>query len=121
MKKKFFVILTVIAMCFAFTACGDSGTSKEDKPEIDPDAKVTLEKYEELREAKWSDMSMEEMEQFLGVKAVVDEDRTKEWGDGYIVADFPGPDSGSGLHVLYKKVDGKWGTASMSPTGALIE
>lgn len=121
MKKKFFVILTVIVMCFAFTACGDSGTSKEDKTEIDPDAKVTLEKYEELREAKWSDMSMEEMEQFLGVKAVVDEERTKEWGDGYIVADFPGPDSGSSLHVLYKKVDGKWGTASMSPTGALIE
>ena len=58
MKKKFFVILTVIVMCFAFTACGDSGTSKEDKPEIDPDAKVTLEKYEELREAKWSDMSL---------------------------------------------------------------
>ena len=40
MKKKFFVILTVIAMCFAFTACGDSGTSKEDKPEIDPDVAI---------------------------------------------------------------------------------
>ena len=67
-------------------------------------------------------MSPEEMEQFLGVKYVEDEESTKDWGDGYLVVDFPGPDDDSRLHVLFKdeEGDGNMTATSMSPTGQLM-
>lgn len=113
MKKKIIVLLTIVAMCFGFVACG----AKDDG--IDPNATLTVEQYQKYttEENRW-DMSLEEMEQYFQVKAKVDEEGTKSWGDGYIVADFPGPDEDSYVHFLFKKYDdGKWGVSSVSPVG----
>ena len=67
-------------------------------------------------------MTPEEMEKYLGVKYVEDEESTKDWGDGYLVVDFPGPDENSYIHVLFKDADGsgKYTPASISPTGQLL-
>ena len=63
---------------------------------INPNNYVTVEKYEELRAA--------------------------DWGEGYTVVDFPGPDTDSYLHVLFgTDDDGKESASSMSPTGKLAE
>lgn len=118
--KKVFIFVITLMFIFAITACGGSGEDSSSK--IDPDAVVTVEKYHELQDAAWSKMSCEEMEQFLGVRAVIDEKRTEEWGEGYLVADFPGPDSSSNLHVLFSQgEDGKWKTSSLSTTGVLSQ
>ena len=122
MNKKFKTLLAVLAvmvMTLAFTACGSSDPAAD----IDPDAYVTPEQFNELQSGgEWSDMSFEEMQEYLQVAGVVDEEATESWGDGYLVVDFPGPDDDSGLHVLFRQGDdGEWGCSSMSTTGALSE
>lgn len=118
--NKLLIVMMIIVISMAFTACGDA--QEDSAANLDPDAVVTLDKYYELKEADWGNMSFEEMQGFLGVRGVVDEERTAEWGDGYLVVDFPGPDENSSLHVLYSQDDdGEWGSSSMSTTGVLAE
>ena len=122
MKKKLLMIVMAMVLCFALAACGGGG-DKEKVDGIDPNATVTKEQYDKLSDSKWYEMSPEEMEQFLGVKYVEDEESTKDWGDGYLVVDFPGPDDDSRVHVLFKdkEGDGNMTATSLSPTGQLID
>lgn len=117
--KKILVVLMAMALCFAMAACGSDGgdVEKSDEP-----AYVTAEKYQELRDAGWADMTPEEMTDFLGVDYVLDEESTKEWGeDEYLVVDYPGPDDESYVHVLFKKNgDGNFNASSISPNGQLM-
>ena len=110
MKKKLLMIVMAMVLCFALAACGGGGDKEKDDG-IDPNATVTKEQYDELSDSKWYEMSPEEMEQ-----------STKDWGDGYLVVDFPGPDDDSRVHVLFKdkEGDGNMTATSMSPTGQLI-
>lgn len=120
MKKKVMTVLMSLVMCFSVAACG-GGEDKEKDDGIDPKATVTKEQYDKLRETKWYELTPEEMEQFLGVKYVEDEESTESWGEGYLVVDFPGPDENSRLHVLFKADEnGKYTPSSMSPTGKLM-
>lgn len=117
MNKKHFkrvvMVIFVLMLAFSFAGCGDK---------INPNNYVTVEKYEELRAADWGDMSFKEMEKFLDVQGIVDEEGTADWGEGYTVVDFPGPDTDSYLHVLFgTDDDGKESASSMSPTGKLAE
>ena len=121
MKKKILTVVMSLMMCFSVAACGGGEDKKKDDG-IDPNATVTKEQYDKLRETKWYELTPEEMEQFLGVKYVEDEDSTESWGEGYLVVDFPGPDENSRLHVLFKADEnGKYTPSSMSPTGKLME
>ena len=62
------------------------------------------------------------MEEFLGVKYVVNEESTEDWGEGYLVVDFPGPDEESSLRVLFKADDtGKFTPSSLSANGQLTD
>ena len=62
------------------------------------------------------------MEEFLGVKYVVNEESTEDWGEGYLVVDFPGPDEESSLRVLFKADDaGKFTPSSLSANGQLSD
>lgn len=118
--RALLAIMLISMLCVGMTACGSD--SKGDSDNIDPDAKITYKKYEKLKKNDWNEMSPKEMEKFLGVKYIVDKKSTKEWGDGYKVVDFPGDDEDTRLHVLFKKNDeGKWHTASLSPTGKLLD
>ena len=120
MKKKVLMVVIAIALCFTLVACGGNGDNKKNDG-IDPNATVTKEQYVKLCEGNWSDLTPEEMEQFLGVRYVEDEEATKDWGDGYLVVNFPGPDENSYLHVLFKERDnGKMTPSSMSATGELM-
>lgn len=114
MKKLLLVLLMGVMIC-SFTACGGGNDG------IDPDATVTVEQYDALMadDARW-EMSCEELEQYLKVKSIVDEDSTKSWGEGYLVVDFPGPDEKSKIHVLFKEKDGKQTVSSYSPTGVFL-
>ncbi len=78
MKKKLLMIVMAMVLCFALAACGGGGDKEKDDG-IDPNATVTKEQYDELSDSKWYEMSPEEMEQFLGVKYVEDEESTKDW------------------------------------------
>ena len=89
MKKKIMTVVMSLMMCFSVAACGGGEDKKKDDG-IDPNATVTKEQYDKLRETKWYELTPEEMEQFLGVKYVEDEDSTESWGEGYLVVDFPG-------------------------------
>lgn len=132
MKKKIFLIVMIMILCFSLIACGsekddtqagepDVSVSEETDNGIDPNATVTKEKYSELRNSKWSELTPEEMEQFLGVKYVEDVESTEDWGEGYLVVDFPGPDENSFVHVLFKSDEtGKMTGTSMSATGQLM-
>lgn len=106
--KRAIMIVAVLVLMLGLASCGG-------------DKYVTVDKYNELSAADWSHMSQEDMEKFLGVKGVVDEEDTANWGEGYAVVDFPGPDEDSYLHVLFKEYDTGWGASSMSPVGALAE
>lgn len=109
--KKLLMIGMVVVMAMAFTACGGGAESNP---------VVTPELYAELSDASWGDMTFEEMEEFLGVEGVVDEDSTESWGEGYLVVDFPGPDDSSVLHVLYQDDGtGEMKACSLSVTGQL--
>ena len=108
--KKIMTVLTmalvVVMMSFCLVGCGG-------KDEV-----VTASKYQELRQTAWTTMSPTEMEEFLGVKYVENADATEMWGEGYLVADFPGEDEDSKLHVLFaENDDGTWRTCSMQPIG----
>lgn len=118
--KKFFVVCMMTLLVLAMTACGNNGGA-EKAPEPDNTAKtVTAEQYNALGEANWGDMDQAEMEEFLGVKGVVDEERTEDWGEGYLVVDFPGPDEASYVHVLFSQDDdGQWSASSISAVGEL--
>lgn len=110
--KKITVLLAALIMVFGITACGGSG-------EVDY---VTPEKYAELHDADWMNMGQEEMEEFLGVAGVIDEESTETWGEGYAVVNFPGVDESSYLHVLFSQnADGSWICSSMQPKGELAE
>ena len=80
MKKKLLMIVMAMVLCFALAACGGGGDKEKDDG-IDPNATVTKEQYDKLGDSKWYEMSPEEMEQFLGVKYVEDEESAKDWGD----------------------------------------
>lgn len=111
--KRVVMVIFVLVLAFSFAGCGDK---------INPNNYVTVEKYEELRAADWGGMSFKEMEKFLDVQGIVDEEGTADWGEGYTVVDFPGPDTDSYLHVLFgTDDDGKESASSMSPTGKLAE
>lgn len=120
MKKKLLMLVMTMVLCFALAACGGDGDKETDNG-IDPNATITKEQYEQLSEDNWNKMTPEQMAQYLGANYVVDEESTKDWGEGYLVVDFPGPDEESYLHVLFKdkEGDGKLTPASMSPTGQL--
>lgn len=134
MKKILMVILAVV-LCFSLVACGgddkakDGGsdadkevTEEKEDDGIDPNATVTKEKYDELQNGKWYDLTPEDMEKFLGVKYVVDDESTEVWGEGYLVVNFPGPDEDSYVHVLFKEdKDGTLYPSSLSAIGQLIE
>lgn len=110
--KKLLIVSMIVVMAMAFTACGGGAAS---------DPVVTPEKYAELQDASWGEMTLEEMEEFLGVDGVVDEEDTESWGDGYLVVNFPGPDDESKLCVLYKdNGTGEMTAASLSVTGQLL-
>ncbi len=83
---------------------------------------VSKEQYQQLSEDNWSEMTPEEMEQYLGVKYVENKESTEDWGEGYLVVDFPGPDEDSCLRVLFKDKEGngKMTPSSMSPSGQLM-
>lgn len=115
--KKLLMVGVTAAVAMTLTACGGSS---EAGGESVADPVITPEIYAELEAAAWGDMTFEEMEEFLGVKGVVDEEGTESWGEGYLVADFPGPDDESRVHVLYKEdADGEMTACSLSPTGQL--
>lgn len=115
--KKLLVVGMVAVVAMTFTACGGNS---EGGGEIADDAVVTPDMYAELEAAEWGEMTFEEMEEFLGVKGVIDEEGTASWGEGYLVADFPGPDEESSVHVLYKDDgSGEITACSLSPTGQL--
>ncbi len=121
MKKKLLMFVMAMVLCFALAACGGGGDKEKDDG-IDPNATVTKEQYDKLSndDAKW-DMTPEDMEKYFGVKYVEDEESTKDWGDGYLVVDFPGPDENSYIHVLFKDDgDGRYTPSSISPTGQLL-
>ncbi len=113
--KRSLAIIAALMLMLSFAGCGaEEG--------IDPNNYVTAEKYAELTAADWGSMSYEEMQEFLDVQGVVDEEGSESWGEGYIVADFPGPDEDSRLHVLFSpNEDGTESASSISPTGVLAE
>lgn len=121
MKKKVLMFVMAIALCFTLVACGGNGDNRKND-DIDPNATVTKEQYIKLKESNWSDLTPEEMERFLGVRYVENEESTKDWGEGYLVVDFPGPDEKSYLRVLFKdkEGDGKMTPSSISATGELM-
>ena len=120
MKKNLLMIIMAMVMCFSFAACGGGGNDEKDDG-IDPNATITKEQYQQLREDNWSEMTPKEMEQYLGVKYVENKE-TEDWGEGYLVVDFPGPDEDSFLRVLFKDKEGngKMTPSSMSPSGQLM-
>lgn len=117
--KKILVIMMAMVLCFAMAACGGSDGGDTKKSE---QAYVTPEKYQDLSDADWADMTPEEMTEFLGVDYVTDEESTKDWGeDEYLVVDYPGPDKDSYVHALFKKADdGTFKASSISPNGQLM-
>lgn len=124
--KKLFMMVAALVLCFGLAGCGGSGSGDGDKAKddgIDPNATVTLEQYQKLCDEEWNKMTPEDMEKYLGVKYVEDEDSTKDWGEDYLVVDFPGPDDDSYLHVLFKDKDGDGNktATSLSTTGQLME
>ncbi|MDO4393072.1 MAG: hypothetical protein Q4C80_01490 [Bacillota bacterium] len=120
MKKKLLMIIMAIVLCFTMAACGGGGGDANS--DIDPNATVTKEQYEKLSADKWHELTPEEMERYLEVRYVEDEESTKSWGKGYLVVDFPGPDEDSYIHVLFKEGDdGKMTPSSMSATGKFLD
>lgn len=121
MKKNLLMIIMAMVMCFSFAACGGGGNDEKDDG-IDPNATMTKEQYQQLSEDNWSEMTPEEMEQYLGVKYVENKESTEDWGEGYLVVDFPGPDEDSFLRVLFKDKEGngKMTPSSMSSSGQLM-
>lgn len=108
--KKITLVLLVLIMAFSFAGCGG-----------DP-GYVTPDLYQQLCEEDWANMGQDEMEEFLGVEGVLDEDSTESWGEGYAVVNFPGEDDASYLHVLFSQNDdGSWRCSSMQPLGNLAE
>ena len=69
--KKILVIMMAMVLCFAMASCGGSDGRDTEKSEK---AYVTPEKYQELSDADWADMTPEEMTEFLGVYYVTDEE-----------------------------------------------
>ena len=122
MKKKLLMFVMTMVLCFALAACGGGGDKEKDDG-IDPNATVTKEQYDKLSndDAKW-DMTPEDMEKYFGVKYVEDEESTKDWGDGYLVVDFPGPDEKSYIHILFKDDgSGKYTPSSINPNGQFLD
>ena len=77
MKKNLLMIIMAMVMCFSFAACGGGGNDEKDDG-IDPNATMTKEQYQQLREDNWSEMTPEEMEQYLGVKYVENKESTED-------------------------------------------
>lgn len=115
--KKIGLVLSVFVLTLALAACGGKtdGEGMENEEPEEP-ATVTYEQYTELREMEWYSMSKEEVEEFLGVEGVLDEEATAMWDEGYEVVNYPGPDEESRLHVLYKP-DGEGGLVLSSMQG----
>lgn len=129
MKRKFLLFIIAMLLCLSLAACGDGDKKNEDESNVksevtekEENAVLTKEKYDELRNTEWRDFTPEEMEEFLGVKYVVNEESTEDWGEGYLVVDFPGPDEESSLRVLFKADDtGKFTPSSLSANGQLTD
>ena len=130
MKRKFLLFIIAMLLCLSLAACGDGDKKNEDESNVksevtekeEENAVLTKEKYDELRNTEWRDFTPEEMEEFLGVKYVVNEESTEDWGEGYLVVDFPGPDEESSLRVLFKADDtGKFTPSSLSANGQLSD
>ena len=117
MKKKLLVAALTLVMVFAFTACGGGGGASgegEAKSEAKP---ITQETYDELAEGDWSSMSLEDFNEYFGKEGVVDEERTKDWGEGYKVVDWFNEDESGYIHVLFKEDDeGVFMPSSISPS-----
>jgi len=114
MKKTLLIGMLAIVMVFCLAACGGSGSGSGDsagKP-------VSQETYDELTaDSSWSEMSLDEYTEYFGKEGVVDEDRTKEWGDGYKVVDWYNEDETGYIHFLFKKNDdGVFMPSSISPS-----
>ena len=58
MKKKIMTVLMSLMMCFSMAACGGGEDKKKDDG-IDPNATVTKEQYDKLRETKWYELTPE--------------------------------------------------------------
>lgn len=131
MKRKFLLFIIAMLLCLSLAACGDGDKKNEDESNVktevtekkeEENAVLTKEKCDELRNTEWQDFTPEEMEEFLGVKYVVNEESTEDWGEGYLVVDFPGPDEESSLRVLFKADDaGKFTPSSLSANGQLTD
>ena len=130
MKRKFLLFIIAMLLCLSLAACGDGDKKNQDESNAnsavtekeEENAVLTTEKYDELRNTEWQDFTPEEMEEFLGVKYVVNEESTEDWGEGYLVVDFPGPDEESSLRVLFKADDtGKFTSSSLSANGQLTD
>lgn len=131
MKRKFLLFIIAMLLCLSLAACGDGDKKNENESNVktevtekkeEENAVLTKEKYDELRNTEWRDFTPEEMEEFLGVKYVVNEESTEDWGEGYLVVDFPGPDEESSLRVLFKADDtGKFTPSSLSANGQLTD
>ena len=61
MKKKIMTVAMSLMMCFSMAACGGGEDKKKDDG-IDPNATVTKEQYDKLRETKWYELTPEEIE-----------------------------------------------------------
>lgn len=112
MKKKILALLMAGMLCLSMTACS-----------LNRDEYVSLDKYLELtaNEKMW-EMTPDQMADFLNVDYIVDERSTNDWGDGYLVVDFPGEDSITGIHVIFSNLNetGKMAPLSLNPTGNFI-
>jgi len=119
--KKIGLILSVLVMAFAMTACGQKtdGDGMENEEPEEPVA-ITLEQFQELREMEWPSMTKEEVEEHFGVEGVLNEEATAMWDEGYEVVDYLGPDEDSYVRILYKPdSEGNLKVSSMQGLGAL--
>lgn len=119
MLRKIAIVTVIFFIAVSLAACGGGGSGEGESSGIDPEATLSVERYEELLAEEWYSMSYEEIQEFMGVAGVVDEEGTADWGEGYLVVDFPGPNEDSYVHGLFKEdEEGILKVSSLSGTGA---
>ena len=114
MKKRVLAVMLALVFALCFTACGGGGGGSADEKAGAP---VTQETYDALTEGDWADMSLEDYNEYFGKEGVVDEERSADWGEDYLVVDYYNEDETGYIHFLFKKNDdGVYMPSSISPS-----
>lgn len=118
MKKRLFILLTVLlALCFC--SCKDQNeTEMIPEVEIDSGMHMSQDLYESIQNEDWSHMTVADFNSFFGFEGVLDIQDTEKYGEGYQVYRYYGMTEDVYLTIVFKDVNenGEYIATDMKPS-----